>query len=226
MYSLHIANKNYSSWSLRPWVLLKALNIPFLEIVHPFGDKLDWENYQHVSPSRLVPCLVTDKLTVWDSLAIIEYLAEKHPGVWAEDEAARAWSRSVSAQMHSGFMDLRRICSMNCGVSVKLNAASLAELATDISRIDALWQYGLSTFKGPFLAGEHFTAVDAFYAPVVFRFQSFGISLSAESEAYLQRMLQFPAMQLWYEQALNEPYRDAAHEDEINRVGCLIEDRR
>ena len=138
MYTLHIANKNYSSWSLRPWALMKELNIPFKEKMSPFSAGSNWDEFRGFSPTGLVPCLVDGHLQIWDSLAITEYLAEKHPEVWPEEIDARAWARCASAEMHSGFPALRDQCSMNCGMRVKLDSVS-AELQKDISRIDELW---------------------------------------------------------------------------------------
>ena len=225
MHILHIANKNYSSWSLRPWVLLKELGIPFHEVLHPFGVKDDWDAYKKINPVALVPCLVDENLSIWDSLAIIEFLAEKHTGVWPIDPIARAWSRCVSAEMHSGFSELRTMCSMNCGVRIELNTITPA-LSKDISRIDDIWQEGLTRFDGPFLAGSTFSAVDAFYAPIVFRFQTYGIQLSDAACAYMQRLLQVPSMILWYEQALNEIYRDEPHELMMASFGAVTYDYR
>ncbi len=225
MLILHIANKNYSSWSLRPWVLMQELEMPFTEQLHVFGDSVDWDEYRSINPSGLVPCLVDGDNTIWDSLAIMEYLAEKYPAVWPTDSTARAWARCASAEMHSGFPALRNICSMNCGLRVKLNEVPLA-LAHDISRIDALWQEGLERFGGPYLAGDSFTAVDAMYAPVVFRFLTYGTSLSAASADYLERMLNRPSMQLWYSDALQEPYRDESHEIDVASHGTITDDFR
>ena len=225
MYTLHIANKNYSSWSLRPWVLLQELDIAFVEQLHVFGQATDWDEYRTINPSGLVPCLTDDDMVVWDSLAIMEYVAEQHPAVWPTDQKARAWARCAAAEMHSGFSALRNICSMNCGLRVKLNEVPLA-LANDISRIDALWQEGLERFGGPYLAGDTFTAVDAFYAPVVFRFLTYGTSLSAQSADYVERILKLPSMQLWYSEALQETYRDESHEIEVATHGVITSDLR
>lgn len=225
MYTLHIANKNYSSWSLRPWVLMKELNIPFHEVLHPFGVKDDWDEYKKINPVALVPCLVDEDLSVWDSLAIIEFLAEKHTNVWQVDSIARAWSRCVTAEMHSGFAAIRTVCSMSCGVRIKLNTVT-PDLSKDISRIDDIWQEGLTRFGGPFLAGSTFSAVDAFYAPIVFRFQTYGIQLSDEASMYMQRLLQVPSMMLWYEHALDETYRDEPHDLAIAPYGTVISDYR
>eukprot|EP01038_Epipyxis_sp_PR26KG_P001742 gene1742-2467_t len=117
---LYIANKNYSSWSLRPWVLLKQLGIPFTERLVPFGGDVP---YTAFSPTGKVPCLVDGEVTVWESLAIVEYLAERHPDVWPTDPTARAWARSACAEMHAGFSTLRNLCSMNCGLRVRLQTA-------------------------------------------------------------------------------------------------------
>ncbi len=223
MYDLFIANKNYSSWSLRPWVLMKELGIEFDEKFMPFG--VSNESFLNFSPSGKVPCLVDDGLTVWDTLAIIEYLAEHHEGVWASDVKARAWSRSAAAEMHSGFQSLRNEHPMSVGLRVRPSAIS-EPLKKDISRIDELWQQGLASFGGPFLAGASFTAVDAFYCPVAFRFQTYNPPLSPEAEAYKNRLLSLPAMQEWQNAALLETWRDAGHEDETRAVGEWTADLR
>ena len=229
MFDLYIANKNYSSWSLRPWVLLKTLEIPFNEHLMPFeggfGESL--ATFKRFSPSGLVPCLVDSEheVAVWDSLAIVEYVAEAHPDVWPQQLAARAWARSASAEMHSGFAALRDECSMNCGVRVAMNAMS-PRLKSNLARLDALWQEGLERFGGPFLAGEHFTAVDAFYAPVAFRVQTFGLPLGDASLAYVQRLLALPAMQAWYAAALKETWREPMHEQETLKQATLLSDER
>ncbi|WP_016914593.1 glutathione S-transferase family protein [Vreelandella stevensii] len=229
MFDLYIANKNYSSWSLRPWVLLKTLDIPFNEHLMPFeggfGESL--ATFKRFSPSGLVPCLVDSEheVAVWDSLAIVEYVAEANPDVWPQQLAARAWARSASAEMHSGFAALRDECSMNCGVRVAMNAISPG-LKSNLARLDALWQEGLERFGGPFLAGEHFTAVDAFYAPVAFRVQTFGLPLGDASLAYVQRLLALPAMQAWYAAALKETWREPMHEQETLKQATLLSDER
>jgi glutathione S-transferase len=222
---LYIANKNYSSWSLRPWLLLSERGIAFEEQLVPFEPGSNRERFRRFSPNGKVPCLVDGPLVVWDSLAIAEFLAERHPGIWPQDATARAWARSAAAEMHSGFATLRDICSMNCGVRVRLHRIA-PELALDLERIDELWSTGLNNFGGPFLAGAAFTGVDAFFAPVAFRMQSYGLELGAPSMAYAQRLLALAGMQRWYEQALKEPWRDAAHESNIAGAGVLLEDRR
>ena len=219
MLTLHIANKNYSSWSLRPWVLMKVLEIPFTERLHPFGEIFSF------SPTRRVPCLGDGDTTVWDSLAITEYLAEHYSQVWPRDIVARAWARSAAAEMHSGFAELRHVCSMSCGQRVALTDISPA-LADDIARLDALWNEGLWRFNGPFLAGEEFTAVDAFFAPVAFRIQTYGLKLGNAAMAYAQRLLDLPAMRAWYEAALTERWREDAHETSITAHGRVTADFR
>jgi glutathione S-transferase len=222
MFRLFIANKNYSSWSLRPWVLVRQLDIPFEEQLMPFGGPDDFHSF---SPTGKVPCLIDGKTVVWDSLAITEYLAERYPRVWPADAAARAWARCAAAEMHSGFTDLRNICTMNCGVRVQLKTFS-ASLKSDIARIDALWHEGLARFGGPFLAGSVFTAVDAFFAPVAFRVQTYGLALSPAARQYVDRMLALAPMQDWYAAALAEPWRDAEHEAELAQAGTVLQDLR
>lgn len=225
MLTLHIANKNYSSWSLRPWVLMTALGIPFREEIHPFDGQDNSARFRSFSPSGRVPCLVDGEIVVWDSLAIAEYLAEANPAVWPADKAARAWARCAAAEMHSSFAALRNTCPMNCGVRVELNE-TLDGLKRDVARIAELWEQGLERFGGPFLAGENFTAVDAFFAPVTFRALSFGLDFGVKGNAYAAMIRDLPAMRDWYDAALAETWRDASHEDEIAAVGEITEDLR
>ena len=225
MYTLCIANKNYSSWSLRPWVLMRGLRIDFEELLIPFGDPASVELFRRHSPTGKVPCLHHGDLRIWDSLAIVEYLAERHAGVWPAETAARAWARSATAEMHSGFQALRSQCSMSCGQRVVLRTRT-AELETELTRLRALWNDGLSRFGGPFLAGTLFTAVDAFFAPVAFRLQTYGLALDATCDAYAERLRALPEMREWYEAALREPWRDLPHEREIEAVAASIIDLR
>lgn len=225
MYQLHITNKNYSSWSLRPWLLLRHLGIPFNEQIHPFPESAVWETFRHFSPNGRVPCLVDGSRVIWDSLAITEYLAEEHPAVWPADRDARAWARSAAAEMHSGFNALRNQCGMSCGVRVALRGLP-ADLRKDVARVDELWCDGLQRFGGPFLAGSTFTAVDAFFAPVAFRAQTYDLPLSATAADYRERLLALPAMQEWYEAALRETWREPGHEAEILAAGDLVADHR
>jgi glutathione S-transferase len=225
VYTLYIANKNYSSWSLRAWLLMRERGIAFTERLVVFGQLESWQAYRKISPAGRVPCLIDDETVVWDSLAIAEYLAERHEGVWPAEAAARAWARSAAAEMHSGFAALRSGCSMSCGIRVRLHGRS-ADLECDIARLSALWNDGLGRFGGPFLAGRSFTAVDAFFAPVAFRIRTYALELDAASLAYARRLLGLPAMQAWYEEALREKWRDEPHDSEIEHLGAVIEDLR
>jgi glutathione S-transferase len=225
LLTLYIANKNYSSWSLRPWLLLKQLQIPFDERLVPFGSFSDTGGFRSFSPTGRVPCLVHDDLVVWDSLAIIEYAAELNALVWPSAPRARVWARCASAEMHSGFSNIRNVCTMNCGLRVRLNEVTPV-LEREWARIDELWREGLRTFEGPFLAGSHFTAVDAFFAPLVFRAQSYSPVLSPESRAYVDRLLCLPHMIEWYQAALREVWRDEEHEQEARAAGEWIVDLR
>ncbi|MBX2847735.1 MAG: glutathione S-transferase family protein [Acidiferrobacterales bacterium] len=225
MLNLYIANKNYSSWSLRPWVLMKELAIPFEEHLLFFGDEAAWADYRNISPSGLVPCLVDGDLIVWDSLAISEYLAEQYPAVWPSQKLARAWARCAAAEMHSGFPNIRTQCGMNCGLRVKLKSIDAA-LEKEIKRLDLLWSQGLDSFGGPFLAGQEFSAVDAFYAPVIFRIQTYDLSLSSTSTSYVQRILELKSMREWYQAGIQETWRDESHEQEIKLYGEIVSDIR
>ncbi len=223
-YTLYIANKNYSSWSLRPWLLMTELNIPFTEKLVPF-EQSNHANFSAFSPNAKVPCLHDAGTIVWDSLAIMEYLAEQHPRVWPDNVQARAWARSASAEMHSGFAALRNHCSMNCGLRLRLHSTP-DSLQSDVKRIDELWNEGLTRFGGPFLAGPVFSAVDAFYAPVVFRIQSYNLPLSESALAYCQRILALAGMQHWYAEALREPWREHSHEQDVLSQAELLHDYR
>ncbi|HEX7326698.1 MAG TPA: glutathione S-transferase family protein [Rhodanobacteraceae bacterium] len=225
MPTLYIANRNYSSWSLVPWVLLRQRGIPFDEKLVPFQGNATHAAFQKFSPSGKVPCLVDGAITVWDSLAIIEYLAEAHPQVWPADTAARAFARCVAAEMHSGFMPLRTQCGMNCGVRVRLHRVDAA-LRDDLARLDALCAEGLHRFGGPFLAGSAFSAADAVYAPVAFRLQTFDPPVAAATRAYFQHVLGLAPMQDWYRAALAETWRDAGHDAEAAEWGTVTGDLR
>ncbi|MBP6382576.1 MAG: glutathione S-transferase [Pseudomonadales bacterium] len=225
MYELYVANKNYSSWSLRPWVLMRELGIAFDERLFPFEPGTSFERFRAFSPTGKVPCLHDGDTVVWDSLAIAEYLAERHAGVWPAGACARAWARSAAAEMHSGFGGLRQRASMSCGQRVQLEEFP-ADLRTDLARLEALWGEGLARFGGPFLAGAAFGAVDAFYAPVAFRVQTYGLPLAESAAAYAARLLALPAMREWYAAALAEPWRDEPHEADVLAAGTLLQDLR
>ncbi len=225
MYQLYIANKNYSSWSLRPWALMRELDIGFEEHPLAFGDAVSWQRYRSVCPSGKVPCLLEGDIRVWDSLSIAEYLAERHAGIWPSAPTARAWARSAAAEMHSGFGALREQCSMNCGVRVTLHSRSAA-LEQDLARVTAVWSEGLGRFGGPFLAGDRFGAVDAFYSPVALRLQTYGLSLGHGADDYARLLLGLRSLQAWYAAALREPMRDLPHEQDIRRYGSVQQDLR
>jgi glutathione S-transferase len=204
---------------------MKALGIPFEERLVVFQEGSNWEPFRKFSPGGLVPCLHDGPTIVWDSLAIAEYLAERHPGVWPADSGARAWARCAAAEMHSGFGALRGTCTMNCGLRIRLRAVSPA-LQHNLDRISELWNEGLDRFGGPWLAGRSISAVDAFYAPVAFRIQTYDLRLGGAANPYASRLLALPAMQEWYAAALQETWREAAHEAEALEVGTVLQDLR
>ncbi|MEJ0099812.1 MAG: glutathione S-transferase family protein [Pseudomonadota bacterium] len=221
MYELIIANKNYSSWSMRPWVLMRRLRIAFSERLLPFH----LGGLKEHSPSGRVPCLVDGQAVVWDTLAITEYLAERHAGVWPENAKARAWARSAAAEMHSGFTALRNDCSMSVGVRIKLHELG-AGLQADLARLAELWSDGLSRFGGPYLGGAAFSAVDAFFAPVATRVQTYGLPLPAQAASYVGRLLDEPVVVEWIAAGIAENFRDPGHEEEILTHGVLLADLR
>jgi glutathione S-transferase len=223
---LYIGNKNYSSWSLRPWLALRQLGIPFEEV------KLRL-NFGEGSPFKIalgqlgtagkVPVLVEDDgFAVWDTLAIVEYAAERFPqaGLWPADARQRARARSLCAEMHSGFGALRSHCPMNIEASLPEVGARLwdteADLRRDVARVEQLWSETLQRSGGPFLFGA-FSAADAFFAPVCTRLRTYGLPTSAATQAYVDRIYALPAMQEWIKDALaehdfldfDEPYRQA-----------------
>ncbi len=223
---LVIANKNYSSWSLRPWVLLRERGVAFAEVVVPFeADGGHAAAFLALSPTGRVPVLHDGSVVVLDSLAIAEYLAERDAAVWPADSVARAWARSASAEMHSGFATLRSTCSMSCGHRVRLHSVTPA-LTTELQRLDALWAEGLIRFGGPFLAGPCFTAVDAMFAPVAFRLQTYGLRLGEPAMAWVATMLALPSMVDWYEAGLAEPFRDEGHDASVAEAGVVLADLR
>jgi glutathione S-transferase len=225
MYELYIGNKNYSSWSMRPWVLMRALDIRFVEHLKLFHLNQGEGSFARFSPTGRVPLLVDGALQVWDSLAIVEYLAERHAGVWPEDAAGRAWARSACAEMHSSFMALRSQCSMSVGVRVRMQHLDDALLA-DLHRLTALWSDGLERHSGPFLGGRAFGAVDAFFAPVATRVLTYALPLPRESMAYVERLLAQPAVREWMEAGVAEPFREAGHEREVRASGEIVQDLR
>ncbi len=223
-YVLITANRNYSSWSLRPWVLMKALGIGFTDRIEPFTKPVNWDDFRAFSPTGQVPALLHGERTVWDSLGIVLYLAERHAGVWPADEAARAFAQCGVAEMHGGFSALRGQCPMNVGVRVQMPPHDAA-LAKDVARVRELFEEGLDRFGGPWLAGPDFTALDAFFAPVAYRVRTFGLDVG-RGMAWVDRVLAHPAMQEWEQAALAETWREESHEAEIGAVGTLVEDLR
>ena len=212
--TLVVGNKNYSSWSMRPWVLMRQLAIPFEEVKLRFHSA-EWDAHiARWSPSRLVPVLWRDEQSVWDSLAIMEALHEWFPdrGVWPRDAAARAFARSIAAEMHSGFGDLRTHMPMNIRASYP-GKGMRPEVQANIERILALWSEARRRFGqgGPFLFGA-FSAADAMYAPVVMRFRTYGVRLPPEAAAYCDAMAAAPGVRAWVEDALEE--KEFVAEDE------------
>lgn len=224
-YTLITANRNYSSWSLRPWVLMKALCIPFIGRIEPFAQAVNYAAFRDFSPTGQVPALIDGDVTVWDSLGIALYLADRHPAVWPTDPAARAFAQCAAAEMHSGFSTLRNDCTMNVGVRVEPHMHSPA-LNRDIARLTELWGEGLDQFGGPFLAGKDFSALDAFYAPVAFRVRTYGLDVGAKARGWVDHMLALPAMRQWEAEALAETWREDSHEAEIGAAGRIVEDYR
>ncbi len=226
MLTLWIGNKNYSSWSLRPWVAMREAGIDFEERVVPFADADAWAAYRPTSPTGQVPMLEDGEIRVSDSLAIIEHLAETHPALWPADRPARAYARSAAAAMHAGFQPLRDVCGMNIGVRARLRHMPEA-VVRDLARLSGLWTAGFETFGGPFLAGDRFTAVDAFFCPVAFRVQTYGLAIpGAAAAAYAARLLDVPAMRAWYADAIAESFRDPPHDAELTGTCDVLEDLR
>jgi glutathione S-transferase len=204
---LVIGNKNYSSWSMRPWLALRANGIAFDEIFIPlYTGQADKQRILGFTHSGKVPALIDGDVTVWDSLAIIEYAAERFADaqLWPEDRAMRAHARSISAEMHSGFMALRNQCGMNLHRPVRAIALSV-DAGADIARIQQIWLECRARHGklGPFLFGA-FGAADAMFAPVVHRFRSYAIAVKPEAQAYMDTMMSLPAFQEWTRAALAE----------------------
>ncbi|PND38346.1 glutathione S-transferase [Paucibacter aquatile] len=222
---LYIGNKNYSSWSMRPWVLLKAFGIPFEEVKLRFDFTPGSAFYQALAaltPVGKVPLMVEDDgFVIWDTLAITETLAEQHPehAIWPRGARQRARARSLCAEMHAGFGTLRSLCPMN--IDADLQAVGTRLLATepklkaDLARVDALWSEALAASDGPFLFGA-FSAADAYFAPVVMRVTRYGLPLTAAAQAYVQAIEAHPAVQAFVADALAE--RDFIAEDEPYRT--------
>lgn len=224
MYTLHIGNKNYSSWSMRPWVLMKQAGIAFEERMVRFealaGDSGFKRTMLKVSPAGQVPVLVDDGFAIWDTLAIAEYLAERFPErqLWPADVRARARARSICAEMHSGFTALRTYCPMNVEASLP-QAGALAwrdqpGLRGDVQRLVAMWTELLQEHRGPMLFGD-FSIADAFFAPVCMRLRTYQLPVPGPVTDYVRRVCALPGVKAWIDEALaeqdfldfEEPYR-------------------
>ena len=213
-YTLVIGNKNYSSWSLRPWLLMRHFDIDFAEVRIALYTPQSKALIRQYSPSGKVPCLIDGGLAVWDSLAIAEYLAERRPDLrlWPADAAQRAHARSISAEMHSGFASLRSNMSMNCRGRFPGHGRT-PEVAADIDRIQRIWGEcrERNVHAGAFLFGS-FGIADAMYAPVVLRFLTYEVQLNPVCRAYADAILALPAMQQWLREAVAETEVIAAFE--------------
>ena len=224
MLQLYIGNKNYSSWSMRPWVLLRQAGIPFEEVLARF-DSFDPDSkfkatIAGISPTGKVPVLVDGDLTIWDTLAIAEYLAETYPEkhLWPQDKTARARARSIVAEMHSGFTALRGACPMNIEAHLPEVGALIwrdkPAVRADVQRLVDMWTGLLEQHGGPMLFGA-FTIADAFYAPVCMRLHSYGLPVPEHIQVYVQRVRALPGVKAWIDGALaeqdfrdfEEPYR-------------------
>ena len=223
-YTLITANRNYSSWSLRPWLLMRALGIPFEDRFEPFTKPDNFEEFRAFSPTGQVPLLLDGTRAVPDSLGITLYLADRHEGVWPHDAEARIFAVGAVCEMHGGFGHLRNDCTMNVGVRVRPKPMSQG-LQRNVTRLREIFEDGLTRFGGPWLAGQNFTAVDAFYAPVAFRIRTYGLDVG-KGQAWVEQVLAHPAMRDWEAQALAEHWREASHEAELAAAGVITADYR
>lgn len=204
MYTLYIGNKNYSSWSLRGWLAMKLSGAPFKEVLVQLQGSGPNPAHRAYSPSGYVPILHDGETVVWDTLAISEYLAERHRGMWPDDPAARAFARSICAEMHSGFATLRNDMTMCIRERVDVRPWSEA-LISNIERVEAIWNEARRCHErqGDFLCGP-FSLADCFYAPVAFRFQTYGVEPKGAASAYLETLLAHPFLREWEKAALAE----------------------
>lgn len=210
-FTLAVANKAYSSWSLRGWLAVKLTDAPFEEVVIPLRQADTRTEILKYSPSAKLPALIHGEVAIWESLAIIEYLAEVFPdaGLWPKDRAARAHARAACHEMHGGFLALRRALPMNMRHDVTGVTAD-DTVGAEINRIQALWRdtqrkFGEACGEGPFLMGK-FSAIDAMYAPVASRFATYGIELETQAQDYVEAILGHPFMEEWRDDAEKEPW--------------------
>ncbi len=223
-YTLITANRNYSSWSLRPWLLMKALGIPFEDRLEPFTKPDNYDDFRKFSPTGQVPLLIDGSRQVPDSLGITLYLADRHAGIWPAEAEARIFAQGAVAEMHGGFGHLRNDCTMNVGVRVTPKPMSEG-LRRNVARVREIFETGLARFGGPWLAGKDFSAADAFYAPVAFRIRTYGLDVG-QGQAWVDHVLAHPAMLDWEAQALAETWREEAHEAELAAAGVITADYR
>lgn len=216
--TLVIGNKNYSSWSLRPWLAMAAKNVPFAEILIPLDHPNTRQQVQQYSPSGLVPALKYGNLIVWETLAIIEYVNEKHPEarLWPEEQEYRAIARAMAAEVHSGFQAIRQHCPMNLRRRASRRLTPAVE--ADVMRLANYWKrFRMETGdQGPFLFGE-FGAVDAMFAPLATRIRSYEIPVDRTTNDYIDAIYSLPAFQKWYQAAIAEPWRIAST-DNIDKL--------
>lgn len=205
---LIIGNKNYSSWSLRPWIAMRHAGIPFEEELYALYEPGSREKIMKYSPTGTVPCLVDGDVTVWESLAILDYVADKFPDkkLWPGDMNARGFARAISSEMHAGFGPLRQHCSMNMRRDRNKPRELTEPVKANVQRIDAIWSECRSRFGagGPFLFGA-FSNADAMYAPVVSRFASYSIQVSPAARGYMDAVMALPAWKEWEDAARIEP---------------------
>jgi len=207
---LYIGNKVYSSWSLRPWIVMRAKDIAFEETLVQLRSADTPERIRKVSPSGKVPCLTDDGAPIWETLAIMEYLAEKFPAkdIWPKNRRARTHARSIASEMHAGFQSLRSQCSMIVTQRFAPRQRS-PEVMADVARISAIWNEARANFAdkaaGPFLYGD-FSAADGMYAPVVTRFHTYSIAVDPVSQAYMDAVLAHSAYRQWLAGAVTEPW--------------------
>ena len=224
-YTLITANRNYSSWSLRPWLLMKILGIGFEERIELFASMSNYDAFRAFSPTGQVPVLIDGDRTIYDSLGITLYLADRHDGVWPANEAAKAWAQCAVTEMHGGFSALRNECTMNVGVRARPKPMSAA-LTRDVARIKELWSEGLEKFGGPYLSGRQPSAADAFFAPVAYRVRTYDLDVGTAGRAWVDHIIAHPAMQDWEAQALKESWREPGHEQELGSYSEVIADYR